>query len=90
MPAAASIPGLQRAENGRFVAAADGGEVNWFRIAEMWFDDEASMQSALASDQGKATAEDHQAIAPPARGCSSSPSTDPSRTSAGADMSGDL
>jgi len=46
-------------------AAADGGEVNWFRIAEMWFDDEASMQSALASDQGKATAEDHQAIAPP-------------------------
>jgi uncharacterized protein (TIGR02118 family) len=65
MPGAASIPGLQRAESSRFVAAADGGEVSWFRMAEMWFDDEASLQSALASDQGKATAEDYQAIAPP-------------------------
>ena len=65
MTAARSTPGLQRAESGRFVAAPDGGEVSWFRITEMWFDDEASMQSALASDVGKATAEDYQAIAPP-------------------------
>ena len=65
MPAARSIPGLQRAETGRFAAAADGGELGWFRVAELWFEDEASMQSALASDQGKATAEDYRAIAPP-------------------------
>jgi uncharacterized protein (TIGR02118 family) len=64
MPATATIPGLQRAESGRFVAAADGGELSWFRMAELWFDDDASMQSALASDQGKATAADYQAIAP--------------------------
>jgi uncharacterized protein (TIGR02118 family) len=77
MTVTGSIPGLQRAETGRFVAAADGGEVSWFRIAELWFDDEATMQSALASDQGKAVAKDYQAIAPPAHGRSSSPSTDP-------------
>jgi uncharacterized protein (TIGR02118 family) len=65
MTGVATIPGLQRAESGRFVAAADGGELSLYRIAELWFDDEATMQSALASDQGKATAADYQAIAPP-------------------------
>ncbi|HVV13699.1 EthD family reductase [Amycolatopsis sp.] len=65
MTGVAAIPGLQRAESGRFVAAADGGELSWYRIAELWFDDEAALQSALGSEQGQATAADYGAIAPP-------------------------
>jgi hypothetical protein len=47
------------------VAAADGGEATYFRIAELYFSDQAAMQSALGSEQGKATAADYQQIAPP-------------------------
>lgn len=64
-PLVDSIPGLQRWEGARFTAAADGGDVGLHRIAELYFDDQASLQAALGSDEGKATAGDYGRIAPP-------------------------
>jgi len=58
------IPGLQRWEGARVVAAADGGEQTYFRIAELYFADQAALEAALGSDEGKATAADFGKIAP--------------------------
>jgi|SRR5208282_5988582 len=59
------IPGLQRAETGRLVAALDGGEQTYYRVAELYFVDQAALEAAFGSDEGKATAADYQQIAPP-------------------------
>ena len=59
------IPGLQRAETGRLVAALDGGEQTYYRVAELYFADQAALEAAFGSDQGKAAAADYQQIAPP-------------------------
>jgi uncharacterized protein (TIGR02118 family) len=64
-PLVEAIPGLQRWEGSRFVAAADGGEQNFFRMAELYFDDQASLQAALGSEEGRAAGGDYQQIAPP-------------------------
>jgi uncharacterized protein (TIGR02118 family) len=49
------IPGLERAETARFVAAVDG-EQTYYRQAELYFADSAAL---------KAVAADYQEIAPP-------------------------
>ncbi len=64
-PLVDDIPGLQKFEGARIVAAADGGEPTYFRIAELWFADQSALEAALASEQGKATAADFGKIAPP-------------------------
>jgi uncharacterized protein (TIGR02118 family) len=64
-PLVEKIPGLQRWEGARFVAAPDGGEQTYFRIAELYFSDPAALQTALGTKESKATAEDFQKIAPP-------------------------
>jgi uncharacterized protein (TIGR02118 family) len=64
-PLVEKVPGLQRFEGARFVASADDGEVTYHRIAELWFEDQESMQAALGSDEGKATGRDYGQIAPP-------------------------
>jgi uncharacterized protein (TIGR02118 family) len=64
-PLVENVPGLQRFEGARLVAAADGGEQTYFRIAELWFADQDALQAGLGSDEGKATAADYQQIAPP-------------------------
>lgn len=64
MPLAAKLPGLQRAETGRFVEAADGGEVSYHRTAELYFADAEALQAAFGSDEGKAVAADYRSIAP--------------------------
>jgi uncharacterized protein (TIGR02118 family) len=64
MPLAAQLPGLQRAETARFAAAADSGEVSYYRSAELYFADADAVQAAFASDEGQAVAKDYQAIAP--------------------------
>jgi uncharacterized protein (TIGR02118 family) len=64
-PLVEKVPGLQRFEGARFVAAADDGEMTYHRIAELWFEDQESMQAALGSDEGKATGRDYGQIAPP-------------------------
>ena len=64
-PLVLKIPGLERFEGARFAAALDGGEQTFFRIAELYFADEATLQAGVGSDEGKATAADYQQIAPP-------------------------
>ncbi len=65
MPLVRAIPGLQRAETGRFDAALDGGEQTFYRVAELYFADQAALQAAFASAEGQETAADYQKIAPP-------------------------
>jgi uncharacterized protein (TIGR02118 family) len=65
MPLVAKIPGLQRAEAGRFAAALDGGEQTYYRIAELYFADQDAMGAAFGSPEGTATAADYGKIAPP-------------------------
>ena len=64
-PLVDKVPGLVRWESARFVAAADGGEQTYHRIAELYFADQAALQAALDSEEGRATAADYQQIAPP-------------------------
>jgi uncharacterized protein (TIGR02118 family) len=59
------IPGLERWESARFLAAADGGELTYHRMAELYFTDEDAMRAALASDESTASRGDYQQIAPP-------------------------
>jgi uncharacterized protein (TIGR02118 family) len=65
MPLVGKIPGLKRAETGRMVDALDGGERTYYRVAELYFADQAALDAALGSDEGKATAADYLQIAPP-------------------------
>lgn len=65
MPLASKIPGLQRAETGEIVGAPDGGDHTYYRVAELYFADEAALQAGLGSDEGQAAAGDYQKIAPP-------------------------
>jgi uncharacterized protein (TIGR02118 family) len=65
VPLVMKIPGLQRAEAGRIVAALDGGEQTYFRAAELYFADQQALDAAFASPEGAATAADYQQIAPP-------------------------
>jgi uncharacterized protein (TIGR02118 family) len=64
-PLVLKIPGLQRFEGARFVAAPDGGDQQFHRMAELYFADGEALQTALGTDEGKATAADYQQIAPP-------------------------
>ena len=59
------IPGLQRWESARFVAAADGGEQSYFRVAVLDFSDPDAVQAGMGSAEGQAVQADYQAIAPP-------------------------
>jgi hypothetical protein len=43
----------------------DRGEQTYHRISELWFEDQAALQQALGTDEGKATAQDYGEIAPP-------------------------
>jgi uncharacterized protein (TIGR02118 family) len=65
MPLTRTLPGLQRAEVGRIVAAADGGEQTYFRVTELYFADQAALGAAVGSPEGTATTADYQKIAPP-------------------------
>jgi uncharacterized protein (TIGR02118 family) len=65
VPLVAKIPGLQRAETGKLTAALDGGEQTYYRIAELYFADQAAMEAAFASPEGTQTAQDYGQIAPP-------------------------
>jgi uncharacterized protein (TIGR02118 family) len=65
MPLVHKIPGLQRAETGKFTAAVDGGEVAYYRCAELYFEDAEAMDAGLRTEEGKATGKDFKQLAPP-------------------------
>jgi uncharacterized protein (TIGR02118 family) len=64
-PLVLRIPGLERFEGARIVAAPDGGDSTYHRIAELYFKDQDALQAALGSAEGQETAADYQHIAPP-------------------------
>src|SRR5215472_13163643 len=64
MPLVSKLPGLERAETARFVAAVDG-EPTYHRQAELYFADSKALNAAFASDEGKALAAHYEQIAPP-------------------------
>jgi uncharacterized protein (TIGR02118 family) len=64
-PLVHELPGLQRFETGTVSAALDGGEQTYYRIAELYFADQAALGAAFGSAEGAATAEDYGKIAPP-------------------------
>jgi uncharacterized protein (TIGR02118 family) len=65
MPLASKIPGLQRAASCKLTAALDGGEHTYYRMAELYFADDAAMGAGFGSPEGSATAADYGQIAPP-------------------------
>ena len=65
MPLVNRIPGLERVETARFVAAADSGEQTYYRVTELYVADQAAVGAAFGSDEGKAATADYQNIAPP-------------------------
>jgi uncharacterized protein (TIGR02118 family) len=65
VPLVAKIPGLQRAETGKVAAVLDGGEQTYYRVAELYFADQAAMDAGFGSAEGAATAKDYAQIAPP-------------------------
>ena len=56
-PLVKKIPGLRRLEVAR-VTGAPIGEAQHYLVAEMYFDDQDSMQRSLSTPEGKATARD--------------------------------
>jgi uncharacterized protein (TIGR02118 family) len=64
-PLVRKLPGLDRFETGKVTAALDGGEQTYYRVAELYFADDAALGAAFASADGAATAEDYCKIAPP-------------------------
>jgi uncharacterized protein (TIGR02118 family) len=64
-PLVEKLPGLDRFETGRITAALDGGEQTYYRVAELYFADQAAMDGAFGSPEGAATAQDYGQIAPP-------------------------
>ncbi len=65
LPMVHQIPGLQRAEAGRFIAEADGGDPTFYRTASLYFADRAALDKALACTEGQTAAADYAKIAPP-------------------------
>lgn len=63
-PLARAMPGLQHFESGRFIAAADGADLSYYRVAELTFADQGALAAASASPQGQQTVADYQQIAP--------------------------
>jgi uncharacterized protein (TIGR02118 family) len=65
VPLVRALPGLQRFEAGKIVAAGDGGEQTYYRIAELYFADQAALGAGVGGPEGQATTADYQKIAPP-------------------------
>ncbi len=64
VPLVEKVPGLDKFEWAMFSAAADGGELSYHVIAELYFADADALQAGLGSGEGKAAADDFAQIAP--------------------------
>jgi uncharacterized protein (TIGR02118 family) len=58
VPIAAKIPNVQRFESGQAIAAPDGGDPTYHRIAELWFEDMDQLQQGMGSEEGQAATGD--------------------------------
>jgi uncharacterized protein (TIGR02118 family) len=55
---AEAIPGLRKFDQGKVLGTPDGSQAPYYFLAELWFDDLESLQSALGSAEGQAAAGD--------------------------------
>ncbi|MEA2210801.1 MAG: hypothetical protein QOF83_749 [Solirubrobacteraceae bacterium] len=58
IPLAAKIPDVKRFEASRGAGTPDGGESPYFRMAELWYEDEDALRGSMASDAGQAAVND--------------------------------
>ena len=58
VPLVEKIPHLARFEHGKTLGGVDGSEAPYYYVAELAFDDAQTLQTALASPEGEATAAD--------------------------------
>ena len=49
----AKMQGVQRFEAGRVAGSPDGGDAPYYRIAELWFEDEPALQATMGSPEGQ-------------------------------------
>jgi uncharacterized protein (TIGR02118 family) len=52
------IPGLLKLETARVVVNPEGGELPYYRIAELWFDDQDALLAGVGSPEGAAAVAD--------------------------------
>jgi uncharacterized protein (TIGR02118 family) len=57
-PIALKIKGMRRFEIAKAASAIDGSKPDYFRLADIYFDDLAQLQAALTSPEGQAAAAD--------------------------------
>jgi uncharacterized protein (TIGR02118 family) len=58
LPLAAKMPNVERFEAGQVLGTPDGGEAPYYRIAELWFESQETLQATMASSEGQATVAD--------------------------------
>jgi uncharacterized protein (TIGR02118 family) len=58
LPLAAKMKGVDRLELTKFLAAPDGGSPAFYRMAELYFTNQAQMEQSLGSTEGQATVAD--------------------------------
>ena len=61
-PIAAAVPGLQKLVLTRTAEGLGEEESPFHRIAELWFEDEAALEAALASEEGQRAIDDAAGI----------------------------
>lgn len=55
---AAGIPNVARVETAKVAATPDGSPLPYYRMAELWFDDLATLQASMGSPEGIKTVDD--------------------------------
>ena len=58
MPLVHEIPGLVRAEVARVVGTPDGSPPPYYRITELYFEDQHSLGAGMGSEPGRASGKD--------------------------------
>jgi uncharacterized protein (TIGR02118 family) len=58
LPIAGQIKGVRRIELAKVVGTPDGGEPAFYRMAELYFDDVAHMNSVMSTPEGQRTVAD--------------------------------
>jgi uncharacterized protein (TIGR02118 family) len=58
LPLAAAITGVRRTEFSLVSGAADGSRSPYYRIAELYFDDQKQMETSMGSAEGRAAVAD--------------------------------
>lgn len=63
LPLAAQTKGVERLELTKFIAGPDGGKPAYYRMAELYFTNQAQMDETLGSPEGQAVVADLQNFA---------------------------